>query len=46
MPGKTLYVSAEDVALWERLRAQAARECRSVSALVADAIRRYLEASG
>jgi len=39
---KTLYVAEDDVTLWEQAGVMAARERRSVSWIVHEALRRYL----
>lgn len=43
MSTKTVYVPEEDVTLWEQMGVIASRERRSVSYILHDAIRRYLQ---
>lgn len=44
MPAKTVYVSSEDLTLWEQAGVLAARERRSTAWVISQALRMYLRA--
>ncbi len=44
MPAKTVYVSNEDLALWEQAGVLAERERRSTAWVISEALKMYLRA--